>query len=231
MKSSSMKFILSAAVIGIAMGFAPRALTTMPQPASTTSLAFFGTKAISNKKSSKSSPLADEAVELYTAKFIRGSSNGGKFFFSSWGMPGSMTDSYQKPADRLIFARKNTELVASFNTLASLYGDDVALQMVKIQPGVLAFNKDNFQPSLEAFGTKFGIDEAKGMIVRNPGLLSVKPANAESADNLTMQLSYVVEFTRPIGLLGPATILALLSVPALESATGVGRGELLSSLF
>jgi hypothetical protein len=225
-----MKFILSAVVIGTTMGFAPR--SAMPQPASTTALAFFGTKATSNKKSSsKSSPLADEAVEIYTTKFSTSNANGGKFFFSSWGMPGSMTDSYEKPADRLIFARKNSELVASFNILASLYGDDVALQMVKIQPGVLAFNKDNFRPSLEAFANKFGIDEAKGMIIRNPGLLSVKPANAESADNLTMQLSYVVEFTRPIGLLGPAVILALLSVPAIESATGVSRGELLSSLF
>jgi hypothetical protein len=69
------------------------------------------------------------------------------------------------------------------------------------------------------------------MVVRNPGLLSVKPANAESADDLTMQLSYVVDFTRPIGALGPFLILGLVSVPAIESVTGVTRADLLASLF
>jgi hypothetical protein len=122
-------------------------------------------------------------------------------------------------------------LVSTFDVIASLYGDEEALMMVKIQPGVLAFNKDNFRPSLEAFSTKFGADEAREMVIRNPGLLSVKPANAEAADDLTMQLSYVVDSTRPIGALGPFVILGLLSVPAIESAMGVSRGDLFASVL
>jgi len=45
-------------------------------------------------------------------------------------------------------------------------------------------------------------------------MLSVKPSNAEATDDLTMQLSYVVEFTWPVGALGPFLILGLVSVPA-----------------
>ena len=103
--------------------------------------------------------------------------------------------------------------------------------MVKIQPGVLAFNKDNFGPCLDIFGEKFGLEESKAMILRNPGLLSTKPSYAETADDLTMQLSYAVGFTRPIGNFGPFILIALVSVPAIESALGVGRGELFSYLF
>ncbi|KAL3783951.1 hypothetical protein ACHAW5_010465 [Stephanodiscus triporus] len=223
--------LLLSAALGTTMGFAPATQTSPPTlntPASSsTSLAFFGT---AGKKSpvKKSSPLVDEAVEIYTSKF-NGSAGRGKFFWESWGMPSS----YQAPEDssKLIFARKEADLVSTFNVIASLYGEDAALMMVKIQPGVLAFNKDNFRPSLEAFSTKFGAEEAREMVIRNPGLLSVKPANAEAADDLTMQLSYVVKVTRPIGALGPFVILGLLSVPAIESATGLSRGDLFASVL
>ncbi len=66
-----------------------------------------------------------------------------------------MPASYQKPDEaESIFARKNTELISTFNTIASLYGEEEALKMVKIQPNILAFTKDNFAPSLAAFGEK-----------------------------------------------------------------------------
>ncbi len=144
-----------------------------------------------------------------------------------------MPASYQSSEDKSenLFSRPDEELLLAFNTIASLYGDDAALQMVKIQPGVLAFNKDNFELSLAAFANKFGLEESKAMVLRNPGLLSVKPANAEDADGLTMQLSYVVDVTRPIGVYGPIGLLGLLSIPAIESIAGVSRGELFSSLF
>lgn len=218
MKSTT-ALILSTA-IGSTTGFAPVQTT----PRTPTSLAFFGT---AKKSAPKSSPLADEAVELYTAKYSGGARQ--KLFFESWGMP----ESYQAPEDTSasIFDRKNAELTSTFNTIASLYGEDEALKMVKIQPGILAFNEDNFKPSLEAFGENFGYEESKEMIIRNPGLLSVKPANAAVADDLTMQLSYVVDFTRPIGAAGPIFVVFLLTIPAIESATGVSRGDWLSSLF
>ncbi len=144
-----------------------------------------------------------------------------------------MPSSYQAAVDSSvnIFARKDEELTLAFNTLASIYGDDVALKMVNIQPNILAFNSAYFEPSLNAFAEKFGMEESKKMVLRNPGLLSVQPASAAEVDNLTMQLSYLVDITRPIGALGPVILLGLLSVPALESATGASRGELFSSLF
>lgn len=143
-----------------------------------------------------------------------------------------MPESYTAPESKaLLFSVQDDKLRATFNAIAKLYGEDNALKMVKIQPGVLAFNKDNFARSLEAFQEKFGVEEAKEMVLRNPGLLSVKPANAATADDLTMQLSYVVDVTRPIGAAGPIGILALLSVPAIEGALGMSKGELLSSLF
>ena len=123
------------------------------------------------------------------------------------------------------------ELTAGFNTIADLYGPEEALTMVRIQPGALAFSRENFGPCLDAFGEKFGLEESKAMVLRNPGLLSVKPASAATADDLTVQLSYVVAVTRPIGNFGPLFIVSLLSVPAIESALGIGRGELLSSLL
>ena len=143
-----------------------------------------------------------------------------------------MPESYSAPESKeLLFAARDEKLRATFDALVPLYGEENALNMVKIQPGVLAFNKENFRPSLEAFGEKFGVEEAKAMVLRNPGLLSVKPANAASADDLTMQLSYVVEVTRPIGAAGPIGVLALLSVPVIEGALGMSKGELLASLF
>lgn len=222
--------LILAAAVGTTVGFATNARTSSPTRAASSSLAFFGTSAKSPAKK-KSSPFADEAVSIYTSKFSQTTAAQTKFFWASWGMP----DSFQKPegssSTPTIFAREESELVNTFDAIASLYGDEMALKMVKIQPGVLAFNRDNFRPSLDAFVEKFGANEAREMVVRNPGLLSVKPANAESADDLTMQLSYVVDFTRPIGALGPFLILGLVSVPAIESVTGVTRADLLASLF
>jgi hypothetical protein len=219
----------AALLMGTAMGFAP----VHQQPTkTTTSISLFGTIGAKKpaNKSVKSSPRANEAIDIYASKF-RSSTNGKrqKFFFESWGMPSS----YQANEDTSenIFARKDTELALAFNTLASIYGDDVALQMVNIQPNVLAFNSANFEPSLNAFAEKFGMEESKAMVLRNPGLLSVKPANAAEVDGLTMQLSYVVDVTRPIGALGPVILFGLLSIPVLEGVTGVSRGELLSSLL
>mmetsp|Transcript_4716 Transcript_4716/g.7696 ORF Transcript_4716/g.7696 Transcript_4716/m.7696 type:complete len:220 (-) Transcript_4716:3891-4550(-) len=213
--------ILLASAIGSTVGFAP----TSPSQRTSTSLAFFGGQ--KKAAASKGSPLADEALETYLAKYPVNKETA-SFFFESWGMP----ESYQAPKSKeSIFSRKDEEIKATFNTIASIYGDEEALKMVKIQPSVLAFEKANFQPSLDAFGENFGYEESKQMIIRNPGLLGTKPANAAAADDLTMQLSYVVQFTRPIGAVGPVILIGLLCVPALESALGVGKGELLSALF
>lgn len=174
-----------------------------------------------------SSPLATEAIAIYKAKYP-GTGDARNFFFTGWGMP----ESYSAPESKeMLFSVQDDKLKATFNAIVKLYGEDAALKMVRIQPGVLAFNKDNFAASLDAFAEKFGRDEAKEMVIRNPGLLSVKPANAATADDLTMQLSYVVDVTRPIGAAGPIGLIGLLSIPAIEGALGMTKGELLASLL
>ncbi|KAL7526619.1 hypothetical protein ACHAXR_006234 [Thalassiosira sp. AJA248-18] len=158
--------LILSTVVGAAVGFAPAPASSRAP----TSLAIFGT---AKKSTVKSSPLAGEAVELYTAKFNKGGARP-KFFFESWGMP----ESYQRreKSTESIFTRKDADLTSTFNAIASLYEEGEALKMVKIQPGALAFNKDNFAPSLEAFGEKFGLEESKEMIIRNPGLLNEREA-------------------------------------------------------
>ena len=215
--------VTTACAIGSTLAFAP----TPSQQRTPTSLGFFGGGQKKASASTKSSPFVNEAVQIYLNKYPADQKTV-SFFFESWGMPAR----YQAPKSKQsIFSRNNEELAATFNAIASIYGDEAALKMVKISPTVLSFEKSYFQPSLDAFAETFGYEESKEMVIRNPGLLGSKPQDAKGADDLTMQLSYVVEFTRPIGAFGPASIIVLLFVPALESALGVGKGELLSALF
>ena len=83
--------------------------------------------------------------------------------------------------------------------------------MTRNLPNILAFNVDNFKPSLDEFGIIFGQDEAKAMVVRNTGLLGVRPENAAKSGNSTMQFM-VIFFS------------------AIEGITGVSRAEFFSSL-
>ncbi|KAL3773218.1 hypothetical protein ACHAWO_005057 [Cyclotella atomus] len=220
MKCPTAAAVLLLAING-ASAFAPSSLKSTREG---TSLSFFGG---AKKSTTASSTLATEAIAIYKARYP-GTGEARNFFFTGWGMP----ESYSAPENKeMLFSVKDDKLRATFNAIAKLYGEDNALKMVKIQPGVLAFNKDNFAGSLSAFGEKFGLEEAKEMVIRNPGLLSVKPANAATADDLTMQLSYVVDVTRPIGIAGPVGILGLLSVPAIEGALGYSKGEMLASLL
>mmetsp|Transcript_5985 Transcript_5985/g.9145 ORF Transcript_5985/g.9145 Transcript_5985/m.9145 type:complete len:88 (+) Transcript_5985:255-518(+) len=83
--------------------------------------------------------------------------------------------------------------------------------------------------SLDLFPEQFGLEEAKRMVLRNPGLLSTKPS--AKVDNLTMQLSYGVSFTRPLGIAGLLLLLALASVPAIEGYTDVSKAEFFNSII
>ena len=119
---------------------------------------------------------------------------------------------------------RTREIDRSIDTTA-VYGSDSALQMVKDMPVVLTASRRNFAPSLDALGAKFGVDESKAMVMRNPGLLFLKPTGAggaDTADNLTMRMSYVVAATRPIGARGGVYVLVLLlASPFVELATGI----------
>ena len=68
------------------------------------------------------------------------------------------------------------ECIANFNEIARLYGDKEAVEMVKSASKVLTFNRENFEPCLESWEEQFGLESAKAMVQRNPGLLGVRPA-------------------------------------------------------
>ncbi len=89
-----------------------------------------------------------------------------------------------------------TKLSTTFNEMARLYGDEVALQMVKNMPTVLRFDPENFEPCLESWAEQFGLEKAQAMVNRNPGLLGVKPTESEDASS-SMYFSYVAAALRP----------------------------------
>jgi len=61
--------------------------------------------------------------------------------------------------------------------------------------------------------------------------LGVQPEDAEKSTASTMQMSYIVGFTRPLGNAGLAALGSLLLVPVIEGGLGLQRGELIGSLF
>mmetsp|Transcript_30273 Transcript_30273/g.54819 ORF Transcript_30273/g.54819 Transcript_30273/m.54819 type:complete len:198 (+) Transcript_30273:63-656(+) len=100
----------------------------------------------------------------------------------------------------------------AFNELARLYGDQEALAIVKIQPRSLRFSSDNFAPCLEFWTEQFGPEAAQAMVCRNPGLLGVRPSEAEQPAEASMALSYVVGVTRPLPkILAVGGLLAILT--------------------
>ena len=53
---------------------------------------------------------------------------------------------------------KKAGCIANFNELASLYGDENALAMVKLEPKTLTFNKDNYAFQLANWEEQFGLE-------------------------------------------------------------------------
>lgn len=157
-----------------------------------------------------------------------------KPFYNSWGLPdrdfdGTAIKTGKNPSKKLfdvdIAARKEV-----FREIATLYGADEALQMTRALPSILAFDSKNFEPSLTAFTEIFGEEESKAMVMRNPGLLYVKPESAATSDDLTMQFSYIIALTRPAGPFLLYGTLSLLTVPIIEGITGVSKAEFFKSI-
>ena len=99
----------------------------------------------------------------------------------------------------------------TFNEIARLYGDDAALEMVKILPVTLQFKRDNFAGCLDSWEEQFGLEKAQAMVLRNPGLLGVRPEQTDSAES-AMFFSYVVAVTRPFPkIVAAAGLLAILT--------------------
>ncbi|KAL3773042.1 hypothetical protein ACHAWO_004201 [Cyclotella atomus] len=85
----------------------------------------------------------------------------------------------------------------TFNEMARLYGDKEALEMVKICPQTLKFKRENFQRCLDSWEDQFGLEKAQGMVLRNPGLLGIRPEQTDGAES-SMVFSYIVALTRPL---------------------------------
>lgn len=187
-------------------------------PTSTTlKMAMFGgspKKTPPGEKSKKSRTAAkmtaeDEAVSIFKAKFAK--------------------------------IRKKTPIIESnlrltFREMCKVYGTDNALTMVKNLPKVLEFNRKNFQPTFEILCNKFdGKDNTLAMLLRNPGLLNLRPqgyCSAEDAGDETMTFSYIIAYTRPAGPLLLTLFFGILLLPAFEMATGIEfRASFLPPIF
>jgi hypothetical protein len=195
----------------------------------------------STKASPKSTALrVDEALTLYQKKYPA-KPRGKQSFLVSLGMPvrdidGTLlTKTKPKPGQlmgRRFSERSVPELTAAYQELVRLYGETAAFQMVRDMPLILAFDSKAFAPSLAAFSDIFGAEPAQAMVRRNPGLLALPPTGAGGADSVTdqtMQFSYIVAATRPLGAAGVYGLLALLCEPALEALTGIPLKSLLLS--
>lgn len=161
-----------------------------------------GLMSVGNKKNSTPQKPADKAVEIFTSNF-------------------SFSDKAAKDRTRKLTDITETRARAMYKEIAKSYGDDQALKMIEILPLALAFDKDCVAPSFQAFSEIFGEEEAKGMVLRNPGLLAVRPSDAKLTTDSTMFFSYAVGITRPFGpLLLPLILLFIFSL-SYEFATGV----------
>merc|ERR1712127_91973 len=95
----------------------------------------------------------------------------------------------------------------------------------------LAFDKKNFAPAFKEFKNIFE-DEAKPMVMRNPGLLAIKPQDAAQSDDTTMKFSYIIAKTRPAGPVLLYGTLGLLTIPVIEGIIGVPfRANLINQLL
>jgi hypothetical protein len=165
----------------------------------------------------------DEAVAIYAKIFPFGREPLKDSPLIGFGMPtSSATRSKQYKSKEKWFADiSEKDARAAFQILSKVYGAQNALAMTKAQPLCLSFDRNIFAATLEEYAQIFGREEAIAMVCRNPGLIAVRPAEAAKATGLTMQASYVVAATRPLGSVLLVILLALVMVPAIEGITGI----------
>jgi hypothetical protein len=181
------------------------------------------------KKASVNSPLAQEAVEIYGQKFSYGKAprednvldSVSRFGVPKTDIDGSKILSGKGEKGRRITDMKKQKVAATFNGLAAVYGEERAIEMVKISPFVLTFDPNFFAPTFAIWSEIFGEEAALDMVSRNPGLLAVQPKDAGKNTDNTMAFSYIIAATRPIGNYGLVTIGSLLMVPVIEGTTGI----------
>lgn len=142
---------------------------------------FFG--GVTKPKVALNSPEADEAIAFFQKKYPKKEPLTGSDSFSTFGVPkkdidGSSIQTSTSGSRKRLTDIDEKEGRATFAEMAKVYGAEESLGMIKAMPIVLTFNKDNFAGSLAAWGENFGEEEAKAMVMRNPGLLAIAPKDA-----------------------------------------------------
>jgi len=90
------------------------------------------------KVATAKSPQADEAIQIFNAKFPFGRDPLKPNNFVSFGMPANFEATRKNSGIRLTDISEQ-QARATFNELAKLYGSDAALEMTKAKPVILAF--------------------------------------------------------------------------------------------
>ena len=134
-----------------------------------TANAFFQSAAPAMKKSN----FAQEAVDVYGQQYPFGQAPKEKSILSKYakfGVPevdidGTRYDKVGKGTGKRMTDITEKQAADTFNQLASVYGGERALEMVKIFPVCLTFNKEQFKGSFDAWTDVFGEEETKEMYV------------------------------------------------------------------
>ncbi len=143
--------------------------------------------------------LTKESVALYTTKYASAMSN---------------------PESR--YAVDEKTLASNFLKLAeTVRGDDNANEICTIWPDILRVDPVKISTNMNTYVDCFGLEDAIGMVKRNPNLFAVATTGYGSAEASCakgggkdmMTMSYVIAFTRPIG----QPLLALLAVCLLKA--------------
>mmetsp|Transcript_26672 Transcript_26672/g.57865 ORF Transcript_26672/g.57865 Transcript_26672/m.57865 type:complete len:207 (+) Transcript_26672:178-798(+) len=123
------------------------------------------------------SPLAEDALACFPYEF----------------RPDDSTESRRSMIDI-----SERQALTAFEELARLYGEERAVDMVKVQPLALAANSTDFEPAFEVWSETFGPEATQSMVARNPGLLLISSKGAEMDKFGAMGWSYFIWATRPV---------------------------------
>jgi hypothetical protein len=107
-----------------------------------------------------------------------------------------------------------------FSTLADCIGEANAVQAVANSPLVMTVSDARVRDNWKVYEQKWGFDKAAATIVRNPNILQVPTrgyGSAETSEDETIYISYLVAATRPAGKPLLLTLLALLLYKPLVS--------------
>ena len=122
------------------------------------------------KKASVNSPFAQEAVEIYGNRFSYGRAprqdnildSISKFGVPKTDIDGTRILKERENKGRRITDQSEEDVAACFNGLAAVYGDERAIEMVKIFPICMSFDYKVFGETFAIWSEIFGEEETLG---------------------------------------------------------------------